>query len=174
MQGTTVEVRLAGTIDKVGGARKLTVTYQVALSVLTGTISVLPALEVTVGDDNPVGFGIECQCLSFVNTGIPNRQVIERYVIGSHVDGSSLVYATAVGIGLVPRDNRVLTTLTDEVSIGSVDLYMVFVDTVLDINIIWCTVVGCGIDGSLNGVHSAFAHNGVDSEGTCCRLVFRI
>ena len=145
MQGTTVEVRLAGTIDKVGGARELTITYQMALSVLTGTISVLPTFQVTVGDDNPVGFGIECQCLSFVDAGIPNRQVIERYVIGCHIDGSCLVYATAVGIGLVPRDNRVLTTLTDEVSIGAVDLYVILIDTVLDINIIWCTVIWCGI-----------------------------
>ena len=59
-------------------------------------------------------------------------------------------------------------------SIGAVDLYVILIDAVLDINIIWCTVVGGGIDGSLNGAYSAFAHNGVDSEGACCRLMLRI
>ena len=91
MQGHIVEESLASAIDKVGGTTDLRVTHQVAVSVFTGTIGILPTLEITIGDDNAVSFGIECQSLSLIGTSVTDGQVVERHILSCHVDGRGVI-----------------------------------------------------------------------------------
>ena len=109
VQRTLVEVSLASAIDKVGSTTDLTIAHQVTLSVLTCAIGILPAQQIAVGDDDTVGLGIECQRLTLVTAGVADGQVVERNVVGCHVNSSICVdVATIFVVQLIPRDNRIL------------------------------------------------------------------
>ena len=99
MQRIAVEEYLATIIDEVRGTRYLTVAHQVALSVVTSAIGILPTLQIAVSQDNSVCLRIECQSLTFVNASIADGQIVQRHVAGSHVDAGIGVHtATALRV----------------------------------------------------------------------------
>ena len=164
VQGVAVEEHLASVVDEVGGSRQLAVAHQVALAVVARAVGVLPPLHIAAGQHDAVATGVKGQGLPGILARVAYGQVVERHVVGRHVDGGVLVHVAAIlVIHLVPGDDGVLLRLARQVHVGAVDLHMSLVGTGFYKYIIRCSIGGGCVDGLLYGGKTALAHRGVEA-----------